>query len=224
MNLNTLTQFLLIAHHPEKKRFLISEAHISFGMIGAALMEMTLQKQITIENDKLFVAKDAKSNHPIIAEIIQVIRDSKPRKIRFWISKLARRSRKFKWILLAELEKNNLLRIEHRKFLSLIPYRTTHLLERSTRSKLISQLKNSVLHKRGSIDELLPLLGLVEACKMHKVLTSDKAEVKRLRKELKEIIKDSPIAETVDQTIRQVQAAIIGAIVASSVAANAGAH
>jgi uncharacterized membrane protein YheB (UPF0754 family) len=225
MKLNTLSKFLLVAHHPEKGRFLISEAHINYGIIGAALLVMSLDGQIKIEENKLILIKNGASDHPIITEISMAIRDSKkPRKIKYWVTKLARKSRKFKWIILTDLEKNKLLRVEERKFLGLIPYRKTYLIGRATRDNLIRQLRNNALFRNDLNEDSLLMLGLVEACKMHKIITSDKAELRKLKKELKEIIKESPIADTVDETIKQVQAAIIGAIVASSAAsATAGA-
>jgi hypothetical protein len=50
---------------------------------------------------------------------------------------------------------------------------------------------------------------------MHKILSKDKKELKLIKKELKRIIKENPIAETVDKTIREIQAAIITSITAS---------
>ncbi|MCD6322766.1 MAG: GPP34 family phosphoprotein, partial [Clostridiales bacterium] len=115
---------------------------------------------------------------------------------------------------------NKFLRIENRKFLGLIPYRKSYLIDGTTRENLISQLRNNVLFRHDLNEDSILMLGLIEACKMHKIITSDREELKKLKKELKEIIKESPIADTVDKTIKQVQAAIIGAIVASTVVAS----
>ncbi len=221
MRLNTLTKFLLVAHHPEKGRFLISDTYIHYGIIGAALLEMSLDGQIKIEEDKLILIKNRDLDNPIISEISMEIRNSKkPRKIKYWVTKLAQKSRKFKWIILTDLEKDKLLRIEVRKFLGLIPYRKSYLIDGTTRVNLIRQLRNNVLFRNDLNEDSILMLGLIEACKMHKIITSDREELKKLKKELKEIIKENPIAETVDQTIQQVQAAIIGAIIASTVAAS----
>ena len=208
----------MVAQHPSKGRFLISDMYINYGIIGAALLEMSLDKQIKIEEDKLILLKNRNLDNPIISEISMEIRNSKkPRKIKYWVTKLARKSRKFKWIILNDLEKDNLLRIENRKFLGLIPYRKSYLIDGTTRENLISQLRSNVLFRHNLNEDSILMLGLVEACKMHKIITSDREELKKLKKELKEIIKESPIADTVDKTIKQVQAAIIGAVVASTV-------
>lgn len=222
MKLNTLSKFLLLAHHPAKGRFLISEAHLKFGIVGAALLELSLDEQIKIEDGRLILAKDGKSEDPVVREIAEEIRNSrKLRKVKYWITKLGRRSLSYKWRVLSELERAMLIRIESKRLMGVIPYRKSYLVGSGARSNLIYQLKNSALLSRNLESDTLLILGLIEACKMHKVLASDKAELKKLKRELKTIIKESPIADAVDQTIRQVQAAIIGAVVASTAAAAA---
>ena len=77
-----------------------------------------------------------------------------------------------------------------------------------------------VSKKDLDLDKIL-ILSLVEACKMHRLITTEKENLKILKKELKIIIKECPIAEVVDKTIQQVQAAIIAAIAASAAASAA---
>jgi hypothetical protein len=219
MKLNTLTKFLLVAHHPEKGRFLISDAHINFGIIGAALLEISLDEQIKIEDNKLILLKTGNSENTIITDISKEIKNSKKdRKVKNWITKLSRKSSKYKWEILADLEKSRLIRIEDKRFLGLIPYRKSYLIERNTRNELIDQLKKDALFGRDLNNDTILMLGLIEACKMHKIITSDKKELKKLKQKLKDIIKENAIADTVDKTIKQVQATIIGATVATTIA------
>lgn len=222
MKLNTLNKFLLVAHHPEKGRFLISDVHINYGIIGAALLELSFNGQIKIEDDKLFLINDAGSEKPILSDIILEISNSKkPRKIRYWITRLAQKSREFKWIILTELENDKLLRIEDRKFLGLIPFRKSYLIDTRIRENLIRELKKNILFRKNIDKENIAMLGLIEACQMHKIITSDKRELKTVKNELKVIIKENPIAGTVDETVKQVQAAIFGAIMTSTIAVSA---
>lgn len=222
MKLNTITKFILAAQHPSKGRFIISGMYIQYGIVGAALLEMSHNKRIDLENNKVLLIKEEKSDNPIISEIsMQIGSSKKTRTIKYWVTKLARKSNRFKWNVLTDLEKNNLIRIESRKFLGLIPYRKHFLIDSTIRDNLISQLRNNVLFRQNLDEESILMLGLVEACKMHKIITLDKQELKKVKKELKQIIKESPIAETVDKTIKQIQAAIMGAIIASTVAASA---
>jgi len=109
------------------------------------------------------------------------------------------------------LVKKGVLRQERKNFLGLIPYTSNYIRDRRTREKLIRHFKMAVLHPSSTevTGEDLALLGLIEASKMHKTLSSDKDELKRIKKELKQVIEKSPIAGIVDKTIKEVQAAIM---------------
>lgn len=223
MKLNILTKFLLAAQHPSKGRFIIPGMYIQYGIVGAALLEMSKDKQIDIENNKVLLIQEEKSYNPIISEIFMQIGNSKKiRTIKYWITKLAQKSNRFKWAILTDLEKNNLIKIERKSFLGIIPYRRHFLIDNTIRDNLISQLRNNVLFRQNLDEESILMLGLVEACKMHKIIALDRQELKKVKKELKQIIKESPIAETLDKTIKQIQAAIMGAIIASTAASASG--
>jgi hypothetical protein len=225
MKLSTAEKFLLIGHHPEKGRFLISGFQLEYGVIGAILLDMTLENMIITENERLIVKKGVMSNDQVHSEISSLIVNArKPQKIRYWITRLARRSGKYKWLILNELTSKRVIRIENKKFLGIIPYRKSYLMESYTRMNLIQELKSSTLYHKDLNNETVVILGMIEACKMHRIITSDKDELKILRKELKEVIKESPIAGTVNETIKQVQAAIIGAVIATGAASSAAAH
>ena len=70
----------------------------------------------------------------------------------------------------------------------------------------------------------MAIAGLIEACRMHRILSDDRDELKTIRTQLKKIIKESPVSDVVSQTIRQVQAAIISSVTAAIVASSAGRH
>ena len=210
MKINILSKFLLLAHDPHKSRFLISEMHINYGIIGAAMLEMSVDEQIKIVDDKLILNDDKVSDNAVVSEIADEIwKSKKSRKLRYWMQKLTRNSRKYKWEIIANLAENKLIKIEEKKFLRVFPYRKTFLTENNARKELIEQLRGATLYGEILDNDMLILLGLVEACKMHKIIASDKVELKKLRRILKVIIKDSPIAETLSKTIQQVQAALI---------------
>jgi hypothetical protein len=222
-HLSTPEKFLLLAHHPMKGRFMISEIHMKYGLIGAMLLEMSLHGTIRLENGKLVHQMERSEEQHILAEVYRQIREvSKTRSIRYWIRKLAMRSGHYKWLIVSSLEKKRILRMEQRKFVGLIPYKKSHLMNSKLRYDLIREVRKNILQKAEASDEWLVLMGLIEACKMYNLISLDSSERKIIRKKLKLILKESPIAEGVEQTIRQVQAAIIGAVAATSAAAAAG--
>lgn len=224
MRLSTVEKFLLIAHRPIKWGFITSDIYINYGIIGAMLLEMSLEEKVTIQDNKLVVKSGEIDENQIISEISFLINNSKkPRKIAYWINKLVRKSNKYKWAILNDLVTKSIMRIENKTFLGIIPYRRSYLTENGTRDNLIQQLKNSILFRQQLNNDTIVVLGLIEACKMHNIITSDRGELKIIRKELKQIIKESPIADTVNKTIKQVQGAIIGAVIASTIASTSAA-
>lgn len=218
MELNIIQKFLLLAQHPTKGIFNVSGIHLSYGIVGAALLELAQVEKISIEGDKLVVKDDRGIDNPILLEVLRKISVSKKkRKVRHWLMKLSRQAHVYKWDILKKLEETRLIRIEQKKFLGFIPYKRHYLIDRRSQSKLIEQVKKNISMKGNASDEDLVILGLIEACKMHRIIARDRSELKRIRKELKIIIKESPIAETLDSTIKQVQAAIMSAIIAAAI-------
>jgi hypothetical protein len=68
----------------------------------------------------------------------------------------------------------------------------------------------------------MAIAGLMEACRMQRILSDDREELKNIRIRLKKIIKESPVSDVVSQTVRQVQAAIFASVTAAIVASSAG--
>jgi hypothetical protein len=120
--------------------------------------------------------------------------------------------------IVAGLVSKRLVRIEDTKVLGIFPWSRTYLTESLTREKLIRQLRNDILVYRGDVNDSTALAGLIEACMMWRILSTDRDELKMIRSQIKRIIKDTPVAGAVGQTIRQVQAAIIASVTASVVA------
>jgi hypothetical protein len=122
------------------------------------------------------------------------------------------------------MDKKRLVRIEHKRFLGFIPYKRCYLRDGRTRENLIQHIRKAALYPSSvevTSDDIV-LMGLVEASKMHKTIASNKEELKKNRKELKEIIRDSPIAGVVDETIRQVQSAIVASMITTTVVVGGG--
>ncbi len=220
MNLTTAEKFLLLAQHPGKGRFITSGIYINYGITGALIMEMTFRKKAAIENEKLVVKARKRSTDPIEAEIIATVgKFKKPRSVKRTLNKLSRNAGKYRGILLKQLARKGYLRIEEKTFLGFIQYKRHYLTNPKSRNELIRQLKDNLFYQKEISNEDAAVFGLLEACKMQRVLSSNKDELKVIRKQFKEKLSENAVASSVDKTIRQVQAAMMGAIVASAVAA-----
>ncbi len=223
-NFNTAEKFLLIAHHPEKGRFMVSQMYIQYGIAGAILLDMTLEERIDIADKKLILKAARDSTDPVINEVTILMSQSpKSRRADHWVRKLATRHNKFKWQILNGLADKRIVRIEEKKFLGLIPYRKSYLIESYTRSNIVRQLKSEILaYTREPSPSNMAIAGLIEACRMQRTLSDDREERKTIKTQLKKINKESPVSDVVSQTIRQVQGAIIASVTATIIASTAG--
>jgi hypothetical protein len=222
--LNTSEKFLILAHHPGKGRLVVSRQYFRYGLAGAILLDLCLDGRIWMENGRITPKPGNTPADPVKREVIQMITEStRPRRTGYWIRKLAFRYNGYLNQIRTGLAGKKLLRIEETRLLGIIPWRRSWLTESYTRINLIRQLKNDILVYRGEAGESSALAGLVEACRMRRILSTDREELKMIRSQIKRILKDSPVSDAVAQTIRQIQAAIIASVTAS-VAASSGSH
>lgn len=221
-SLNTIERFLLVAQHPDKGRFIIPQMQLNFGLAGAVLLELSIEKRLKIENKRLILVNDKHHKHPMLNMVIDTIKQSsKTRRIKYWVNKLNRKACKYKWAFMKDLEDKRIVRIEHKKFLGLIPYKKSFMIERRTRPAYLTKLRDCVLYGKQISEEDSVVLALIQACKTQRVLAKDRSERKTIRTKLKLILKESQIAGVVDQTIQEVQAAIMVAVIASTVTSTA---
>ena len=113
------------------------------------------------------------------------------------------------------MKAKGLVKITHKRFL-FIPYIRARLNRKSERNKLIEQLRSILIYSRKPDAEIAPILGLVEAGKMYRVIARDRNEIKSFRKKLKEMVKSDLIATSVSQVISEMQTAVTAAVLAST--------
>ena len=221
MNHTTAETFLILIQNPDKPGFMVSEHIRSIGLIGSILLDLSLEEKIDLESGRL-KAKSTQSSlslqHNQILE--EVAKSSKEKKIKNWISRFSRHAKKFQKEILLQLEKESIIKIDHKRFLFFRYYRT-RLLDKSLRIRLIDDIREKVLHSKPFKKEESAILGLIEACNMHKVICRNKEEKKLCKSKLKDLVKSDRLFRELDAVIRETQAAIHAAIIASSVATTA---
>ncbi len=221
--LNTSEKFVLLAHHPEKGRLVIPRQYFQYGLAGAILLDLCLDGRIGIDNGRITPKPGKTPADPVKNEVMQMINDSaRPRKAGYWVRKIAFRYSRYMRQIMTVLTGKRIIRIEETMVLGIIPWRRSYLTESYTRSNLIRQLKNDILVYRGNPGDSSALAGLVEACRMRRILSTDREELKMIKSQIKRILNDNQISDIVAQTIRQVQAAIIASVTTSVAASSAG--
>lgn len=204
---------------------MIQSTYLQYGLAGAILLDLTISDRIETDGTKLSLKRSRPTTDPLLQEVTALMSQSPvPRKTGYWIRKLGARYNKYLMQLLKGLADKRLLRIEEKKFLGLIPYRKSYLLESYTRTNLVRQLKNEIMAYRGVPGENLPLALLVAACRMQRIVTYDRDELKQVKSQLKLMAREHPVSDAVAQTINQVQAAVIASITVAVAASTSGRH
>ena len=222
MQLTIPESFLLIAQHPAKPKLYIEGVPLNYGVIGSLLLELSQEHVLDIRDGALIPGSGKSQAYDPAREILETIRSSaKPRQVKHWLAKLGMKANRFKWILFGQMENKRLIRLEQRKFLGFIPYRRTLLTGRRQRTELIRELKLALYKKEGLNDRTMMLLGLVQACSLHKAFTDDRKERRKLKGDLKKFMEENPVTDAIGKTIREVQAAVMVSIMAATTVSTA---
>lgn len=224
MENNTTERFLILIQHPEKPGFVVSGQERSIGLIGSILLDLSYEGSINIESGKLLIKSTETELSAVHKKVLELIEKSaKTRKIKTWIAKLSRHSRKYQKEILLELETKGYLKIEPKRFL-FFKYYKTRLINSQAREQIIDEIRDVIFYDKKTAKDKSMILGLIEACRMYKVICRDKSELKICKKKLKEIIQSDSISRDVDKVIKEMQAAIIGAVLASAISASASSN
>ncbi|MCJ7448242.1 MAG: GPP34 family phosphoprotein [Bacteroidales bacterium] len=219
MELSILKQYVILAINPDKGKVSVDGIRFRYTLSGALLMDYLEKGEITMENKLLILSfrKNGDPAHDLYADLIT--KSSKTRKISFWARRLADRSRYIFRETVSSLEKERILRCEHKKFLNLIPYNRYWFIDKRLRINIIEELRGVLLYNRKATIKQSMLLGLIKASEAHNLLSKEKGELKLIRKKNSEFLKGDVFSTEINQAIKETQAAIIGSVVAASVAA-----
>lgn len=218
MTNNTAEKFLILIQHPDKSRFMVSDQIKNIGLVGSILLDLANSKNIEIDKGRIrVISKDSSLSQTHMMILDQIEESSRARKVKTWISRFSRQARKIQKELLLGLENKGVVKINPKSFLG-IKYYNTELINSAVRDGIINDIRNILFNESKIKDENYLILGLIEACKMYKIIATDRREIRICKRRLKEIIKSDSISLGVDKVIKDTQAAIVGAMVAVTVA------
>lgn len=226
-NLNIPDQFLVLAHKQDKPGFTgsgISDQYLIFGLTGAILLDLSRLEAIRTEGGLIVPTGKEPDLCDAAKEALHTIRQSKKnRKVKYWVRKLDSLGHRYKKDALLNLHRQGMIRLEKKKFLGLIPYRKSYLLNWSYRKKRLEHLRKVMFSSKEASTEDAILLALISACGISSILASHKKERKKIRKTLKAFTRNNEIAGAVSKTLQEIQAAVAASVSAAAVASTAGA-
>ncbi|MGW8123975.1 GOLPH3/VPS74 family protein [Roseivirga echinicomitans] len=215
MQLNLIEEFLLIALDDEKGQFVIDSTHLYYGFAGAILLEMALREKIDVSGEKVKLTNDGYEVEMVINKVIDQIKNSEPRKLKYWIEILSKQAKELKVDTLFGLEHKGILRKEEHKILWIIPnnkYPTTNI---TPENKVRQRLSDVMLRGAKSEARDVMLLSLIDVSDLTKEAFRDKEEYKVVKKKIKEVTQEIKISQSVNKSIREIQAAIMVAMMSA---------
>jgi len=218
MELTLKENFVLIAFDPKTGRNRASN-FFGYGLAGAILMELAELKKVKIENKRVVITDSHRIGDIFLDEAMTVISDSpRPIKVKSFLGKIQRKTKKFKKPLIQALVEKRYLR-EHRKRFLFIPYRLFPSANISYNKDLVESIRKLVLRGVDADGQIVMLAGLAGACKFSNKFFRSKEERKRAKGRIKEIVEESQIDKAIDETIREIQAAVLITVTTTAVVA-----
>ncbi|MEA1885775.1 MAG: GPP34 family phosphoprotein [Bacteroidota bacterium] len=209
-------QFISLSLNPSTGRYLVLGNYLTYGIVGAIMMDLALAGKIALEDHVIIEGKDTSSTGiPAHDRMMRTISGStKRRNVKKWVRKLGNRSAWYRKELQKYFVKKGILRVQHKRFIG-IPYKLHYVATPGLRKNLINRYKEIILYNKKPEDHEIMVLGLMYACKMHKIIAKGGAERRKVRKNLIEIIKDNAFAADINKVIMEIQVAITASVAAT---------
>ncbi|MEZ5001067.1 MAG: GPP34 family phosphoprotein [Bacteroidales bacterium] len=225
MNIRVSENFIILALNPRSGNYMIYGNYLNYGFLGAVLMDLALAGRIRIGDGRMSAIeeKGITGIHVHDRMYERLLKSSRPMKISYWIRRLAFNSGWYVREMRNMLVNNGVLRQERKRFL-LIPYKLHYVSDLNRRKKLVLRLKEILLYNKPPDDDEGMLLGIIYASKLHKALSDESDERRKIRRALVKFMKEGHLAAGSDSVMREIQMAISSSIAASVVASSGASH
>lgn len=212
MNLDLLEEFLLIALDDNKGGFVIGTTALHYGFGGAVLLELALRNKIEIDGENVLLKDSAMETELALNKAIELIRESKTRKVKDWIEILAKKAGDFKEDTLQRLINKGVLSKEEHKILWIIPTQKFPTSNMNPEMKVRERLDDVVQRGKKAEPRDVMLLSLIDATDLTKEAFRNVDDYKKIKTRLSEVTKDVKISAAINKSLREIQTAIMIAI------------
>lgn len=218
MELTIVEEFLLLALDDKKGKFVLDTLSLNYGLAGAILFELALQNNIRIENNRLYTEVDVSGQkNQVLSTVVRFMRkDKKPRRVKFWVQHLGRKSYVLRKRFLQELIDKGLIRHERKRFL-FIPYHRYPAMNDRPENDLRARLRKIILDNADADVRSVMLISLLRSCKLTRTLFVSRKEYRQATRRIKQITKDFEVTEAVSLVLREIQTAVMASVASASV-------
>jgi len=209
-------ELLLLALDDERGKVL-AEARIglAFGLAGAALMELTLDGELRIDDGKMYLDESAEPSGSAPFDAIRTLLHEKPgKKVRYWVERLPRKLRHLQQQWLDALVARGTLERRQSRVLFIFPVQRYPEHDGRPEHDIRARIDAVLLHGNAPDARTAMLIQLAGACRLLRAMYP-RDQRKRVEQRLK-VLQDMPVAEDVAAATR---AAISAAATAAAMAA-----
>ncbi len=210
-------QFISLSLNPDTGRYLVLGNYLTYGLVGAILMDLSLERKISIEDHIIIAAKDSSPTGNTASDRMfkTIAESSRQRNIKIWVRRLGNKSARYRKEMQKYFVRNGILKVENKRFIG-ISYKLHYIARPGFRINLINRYKEIILYNKIPEEHEMMVLGLIYACKMHKVISKGGPERRNVRKKLVEIIRSNAFATDISKAIMEIQTEITASIAATA--------
>lgn len=205
-------QLMLIALKDEKGTVLFTAMGIlPFSIVGAVLIELYFANKIDYEDNKIIVKDSTPTGNDFFDDILKIIVDSgKKKDTKYWMLRITDKIKNLKERTLQHLVKNNVLKEEKYKVLSLITKTKYPTINPEPEKELRSRIKKFILKHENPDEKNVALLCLVQVTRLLEDLF-EKSEIREAKQRIDELVERSHMGDAIrEETSRLIKGVVEG--------------
>jgi hypothetical protein len=189
---------------------------LNLGLAGALLADLALHGKIGLSDKRLSVLDAAPTGEALLDEALaSMAAEKRQRKAGYWIERFG--NKKLARKVSERLAEKNVLRIEKKRYLWVIPFEVYPQVDASAKYWVKQHLRSAVLAGGEATPGIIGLLSLLKACRLlDLVFTRD--EAKAANRKVSELVNGEAFGKAVAEVIAEIEAAAAAAVVVVVVA------
>ena len=208
-------EFYLLSLNPKNGYYFTYGNEFGYGILGGILMDLYREGLITFQNKKLVVVNPAATNYSIFDRPLEIVNRKGSIRVATLLGRMGIHRLFYKKEAIRLFMVNNDLIQIKKKFLG-IPYNRYYPKDRDFKLSIVRRMRDLLLRNEHPTNDELLLLILIHSCRSYRALSAYREERKRMRLNMKQLLKNgSDYTQHFDQ-IKELSAGIRKAIMAAN--------
>lgn len=212
MNLNLVDQLTLLALDDEKGSFVADSFSFAYGLAGAVILELSLQKMIEIREKKIEVNSHKKCNDVLLDHFLDLIRNSKKkRRLQSWVEIIGDKISFIKEETVKKLVNDGILVQKEEKILWVFSVDKYPTKNAKLENELRKRLNDILLNDRSLELKESMLISLIDMCSLNNEVYG-KERAKQYKDKIKTIIENAKLSSEVGKAVQEIHDVLMTAV------------